>query len=240
MSFLDFALLPGVFPHTVALSAMGLMTMAEALALIITGASISGFSEGGDASVASSELGSDAPELSPLDVLRPGGLPISVGIILALFGFGASGFILHAFIPGFPGWASLLVGGVGSWGTLKILGPTLAKFLPKDETYALTEKFLIGQRATVILGTAERGSPTQARVKDWHGRELLIMVEPGEGFASISSGESCSLTSFDAKRGVWEVAGKPKEGFVLLGDGKAEADSIGFLLKKKDKELREK
>lgn len=47
-----------------------------------------------------------------------------------------------------------------------------------DETDAVSEKTFIGRVAKITLGKAEINSPAQAKLKDEHGQNHYIMVEP--------------------------------------------------------------
>ena len=65
---------------------------------------------------------------------------------------------------------------------------------PKDETTAVTQASLVGCVGVVILGTAKRGSPAQARVKDGYGQQHYVMVEPDDDNA-LMQGETVLLIS---------------------------------------------
>ena len=65
---------------------------------------------------------------------------------------------------------------------------------PKDETTAVTQESLVGCVGVVILGTAKRGSPAQARVKDGYGQQHYVMVEPDDDNA-LMQGETVLLIS---------------------------------------------
>lgn len=49
---------------------------------------------------------------------------------------------------------------------------------PKDETTAVPIEALLGKRGTISIGTARRGSPARAAVRDHFGQVHHVMVEP--------------------------------------------------------------
>jgi hypothetical protein len=78
--------------------------------------------------------------------------------------------------------------------TLPLLGITarvLARIMPKDETTAISLEDLRGKRATILLGSATPGSPTRARITDFHGQAHYLLVEPDTG--TVSEGDELIL-----------------------------------------------
>jgi hypothetical protein len=69
--------------------------------------------------------------------------------------------------------------------------------MPQDETTAVSLDSLVGKRGTITVGTARRGSPAQARVKDIHGQSHYVMVEPQEEAHPIAEGETVLLIRRD-------------------------------------------
>jgi hypothetical protein len=45
----------------------------------------------------------------------------------------------------------------------------------------------------VTIGTARRGSPAQARVRDVHGQTHYVMIEPNDEAQSVGAGEAVLL-----------------------------------------------
>ena len=87
---------------------------------------------------------------------------------------------LHASLASIPAFVVALP-------TLRVVGSLYARFAPKDETTAVSQDSLVGRIAKILIGTAARGEPAQARVVDQFGQEHLVMVEPdidGEQYQS--------------------------------------------------------
>ena len=69
----------------------------------------------------------------------------------------------------------------------------LARIMPGDETTAVSLDSLVGRRGTITIGTARRGSPAQARVKDIHGQPHYVMVEPYDDAHALVEGDTVRL-----------------------------------------------
>ena len=54
----------------------------------------------------------------------------------------------------------------------------MARIIPKDETEAVSEKSFVGCVATITIGTASKGKPAQAKLRDRLGNTHYVMVEP--------------------------------------------------------------
>lgn len=127
-----------------------------------------------------------------LSWLHFGRVPLFVLLIIFLTAFGLSGLMIQIFLKsvfGSPLHASLasIPAFVIALPTLRVVGSLYARFAPKDETTAVTQDSLVGRIAKILIGTATRGEPAQARVMDQFGQEHLVMVEPdieGEQFQS--------------------------------------------------------
>ena len=65
---------------------------------------------------------------------------------------------------------------------------TLARIVPKTETTAINRRSLGGRRGVIAQGTARRGAPAQARVRDGHGNFHYVRVEPVDDGASYPQG----------------------------------------------------
>ncbi|MFP4164628.1 MAG: YqiJ family protein [Chitinispirillaceae bacterium] len=113
-------------------------------------------------------------------------VPILVVLIVFLTSFSLSGFILQmivrqltsTFLPWYIAvWPAFLV-------TLPIVRGSsllLAKCVIRDETSAVSTSSFIGKIATITLGTARKGLPAQAKLKDKYGQVHYVMVEPDDG-----------------------------------------------------------
>lgn len=202
---------PQNWPFIVALGVMLGLALLEALVLIL-GGSLFGFvddllpdSLDGDVDVAA-EADLSAPNASSgmleqvLGWFAVGRVPFLVVVIALLTAFGLIGLILQGVLrqlTGYPLPASLaaipaLVGAsfATRWLTLQI-----ARIIPKEETSAVSRDSFIGRIATVTLGSARSGEPTQGRLVDSHGQTHYVMVEPDRAADVLAEGERVLLVS---------------------------------------------
>ena len=207
-----FALQGANLPFTIALGIMSAITLMEVLGALF-GASISSavdslmpdadldvdFDLDADADI-------DAPDIGGfhglLDWLCIGRIPILILLMMFLFFFGISGFLVQGIVQGLSGW--LLPGILASapafalsLPAVHIAGRGFEKIFPKDETYAVSAASFIGEVATVTLGTAEAGKPAQAKLTDRHERTHYVPVEPDEPGSRFKTGSQVLLVRRD-------------------------------------------
>lgn len=134
--------------------------------------------------------------------LRVGQVPILVLLVIFLTAFGLGGIAVQSFVAGLSG--HFLPAALASvpavliaLPSVRIFGGVIARLLPKEETSAVSEKTFIGRVATITLGTAARGEPTQARLHDEHGRSHYVLVEPDLDSDRFETGTQVLLVRMD-------------------------------------------
>ena len=196
---LEFIAAPANLPFAVALLVMLLIGLVEALGL--------------GASAAHLDIDADAHAGDLLAWLGIGRVPLLMVLVVFLAAFGLAGLALQQLA------ASLLGAPVSPWlaaaGALAAALPLtglgargLARIMPQDETTAVGLDELVGKRGTIMLGTARRGSPAQARVRDVHGQTHYVMVEPHDENHPFAEGETILLVH--------------REGHIFTGIGEAD------------------
>ena len=93
---------------------------------------------------------------------------------------------LAAALAAFP---SLLLTSVAA----RVLEP----IMPRDETTAIEVSSLLGKRGAISIGTARRGSPARASVRDHFGQAHNVMVEPHEDGAEFLQGDEVLLVRLE-------------------------------------------
>ncbi|WP_163336224.1 YqiJ family protein [Desulfopila sp. IMCC35008] len=203
----EYFLSPGNTPFTVALGLMVVMTVIE----IISASLGMGLSEMVDSFLP--ELDADVDVDMDMDGLdgvdggsapgslvqllawfRVGEVPVVMLFIVFLTGFGMSGlavqYLMHQIVGfGLPTVVAVVIALAASAPTVRFCGGLLGKYMPQDETYAVSEKSFQGMVATLTLGTAKAGKPAQAKLRDKHGQTHYIMVEPDNPAESFEQGE---------------------------------------------------
>lgn len=186
---LDFFLLPGNLPFSVALV---LMLMIGAAELVGLGASSVHLDVHADVH-ADGHGGADL-----LGWLGIGKVPLLIVLTVLLAFFALLGIGLQQLATQLLGaplspWlaapaafvAALPLTGVGARG--------LARILPLDETTAIGLGALVGRRAEIVIGQARRGFPARARVRDVHGQTHYVMVEPTDDDIVLDAGVTALL-----------------------------------------------
>ena len=122
-----------------------------------------------------------------------GEVPVILWAAGMLTAFGISGYILQSassaalgtLLPLFAAVPLALPPAViaGRW-----FARTLARIVPKTETSAINRRSLGGRRGVIAQGTAIRGRPAQARVRDGYGNMHYVRVEPVDDGASYPQG----------------------------------------------------
>jgi hypothetical protein len=76
---------------------------------------------------------------------------------------------------------------------VRFSGGILHRIMPKDETTAVSQGSFIGRVAVLTLGTATAGNAAQAKLRDAHGQDHYIMVEPDNKEDQFSQGDAVLL-----------------------------------------------
>jgi hypothetical protein len=167
-------LLPASLPFVAALGLLLLLGVIEGLSLLF-GASAWHWLDG---------MIEHEPPDGFLGWLHVGRAPLLVLLALLLTAFALGGFALNFValallgVP-LPRLLSVPVALLVSLPVVRALGAQLARWMPREETYAVTFDSLVG-RVARMLGHARPAYPAQAKVADGNGHTLYLMIEPDE------------------------------------------------------------
>lgn len=117
--------------------------------------------------------------------LNIGRVPVIILLVVFMTAFTVCGYVLQylAFSLGgflFPWYLATLVAVVGAVPLVRAFGRSIARYIPKDETEAVSTQELVGTRAIITIGKAKKGYPAQARTSDRYGTTHYVMVEPDD------------------------------------------------------------
>jgi len=201
----DFFLSPANTPFTIALGLMISFTLIE----VVTASMGMGLSDMIDSMLpeidADIDLDMDGADASGpgsvtklLAWFRIGEVPVVMLLIVFLTGFGLSGLILQYLAVSIiqmavPVSLAALAAFLTAIPIVRICGGVLGKFMPKDETYAVSEKSFQGKVVTITLGEARVGKPAQAKLTDQHGQTHYMMVEPDEDNQQFAQGDKAII-----------------------------------------------
>jgi hypothetical protein len=203
---LAFLLAHANLPYTIALALMLALGLFELLAMLL---GLSLLSALDDLLPREFEAGTD---------MAPGGitgllgwlcldrLPLLIWCVLALCSFAITGYSanflgLNLIDAPLPRLLSVPLALVFTAISCRVLGSRLADAMPKNETSAISVDSLAGCVATVTLGRAVKGRPTEAQVRDSFEQKHYVLVEPEQEGVEFSVGQRVVLLS--RKGRVW-------------------------------------
>jgi hypothetical protein len=187
---------PANLPFTIALAIVGLLGALEVLSLMLGGA-VSVMS--GDADVdAGVDVDADGAWGEFLNWLHVGQVPSMILLITFLLSFGIAGLLLQTLLKSATGAMlplplSLLPAFMIALPGTRLAGGILKKVLPGDESEAVSRDSFLGCGGEITVGTARRGHPAEARVRDSFGHSHYVMVEPDNDEQTFPAGSKVVL-----------------------------------------------
>jgi len=182
---------PANLPFTIALAIVLLLGALEIIGVLIGGASAIGI----DAPDVDGDVDFDGDGIFSqfLGWLHAGQIPATILAIVALFNFGVAGLLLQSGVKTLSGvmmptGIAVCIALVIALPATRISGGLLKKILPRDETEAVSSESFLGCEARITTGTARRGKPAEARLRDRFGRTHYVMVEPENDEETFASG----------------------------------------------------
>ena len=194
----DILLAPDVRPFAVAAAIMMALGGIELLAMLI------GFSIG---EMFGKEVAVDVDSGDWLGGLflwvNAGRLPLLILIVLALGIFAIAGFFLQGLAHGvgvsIPPLIASLVAAAASLPAIRVTSRSIARVIPRDETYVVDNDDFVGQVAEVSVGPLDQGLPGRVRLKDVHGNWHSLVTRASPESTPLPVGASVLLVDRDAK-----------------------------------------
>ena len=205
MSF-DFIFATENYPFALALGLMFAFAALEGVALLIGLSVSSGIDDLFPDLDVDLDIDADVPdvEFGPIAAffgwLHFGRTPALVLIIIMLTSFGLYGFTLQSTIHSiFGSYAPLIISVIVSiilaLFTTRFIGAALGRYMPKDETSAVTTDSLVGKIGTILGHQARENLSAQTRVYDDFNAPHLIFVEPVDKNETFNKGDQVYLVS---------------------------------------------
>lgn len=214
----DLFLVPQALPFAIALMVVAGLFLVEILSLLF-GATILG--TGADGPDAEFDLDTDFDlstrvdidvdlDAEPIDAELSNGamdaltwlgirdVPFLIWLVSFLTMFGLSGLIIQSIatsLLGTPLFTALAVvlAIPPALSVTRIIANWVALLMPKTESSAMRVRSMGGLRGTITQGTATRGNPAEAKVRDYHGNIHYLRVEPLEDEAVFPTGSDVIL-----------------------------------------------
>ncbi|SCB27172.1 OB-fold-containig protein [Rhizobium multihospitium] len=148
-----------------------------------------------------------------LSWINIGGVPLPILIMLALGIFAVTGFAIQSVAD--MTWAPLPAI-VASVPALAITIPlvrgstrTIARIVPRDETYAVEADDFVGRTGTVSIGPLDQGLPGRVSVKDAHGNWHQLRASAAKGESPLPIGAQVLLV--DRKADIFIAVSAPSD-----------------------------
>jgi hypothetical protein len=194
----DILLAPDVRPFAVAAAIMVALGGIELITTLI------GFSF---SDLLGSDSGLESDGHSDLDGLllwiNAGRLPLLILIMLALGVFSIGGFLLqgvaHMVGTAVPVVIAAVVAAAGSIPVIRTASRGIARIIPRDETYAVSEADFVGKVAVVSIGPLDQGLPGRVRLKDVFGNWHTVAARASLDSTALPVGASVLLVDRDAR-----------------------------------------
>ena len=187
---------PANLPFTIALAIVGLLGALEVLSLMLGGA-VSVMGGDMDADI-DADVDADGAWGEFLSWLHVGQIPSMILLITFLLSFGIAGLLLQTLLKSATGAMmplpiSLLPAFLVALPGTRLAGGILKKVLPRDESESVSRDSFLGCGGEITVGTARRGHPAEARVRDGFGRSHYVMVEPDNDEQTFPAGSKVVL-----------------------------------------------
>jgi hypothetical protein len=135
--------------------------------------------------------------------INAGRLPLLILIILAFGVFSIEGFLLqgiaHAVGTAIPVSIAALIAIAGSIPVIRTASRGIARIIPRDETYAVSDADFVGKVAMVSVGPLDQGLPGRVRLKDVFGNWHTVSARASRDSPALAVGSSVLLVDRDAK-----------------------------------------
>jgi hypothetical protein len=135
--------------------------------------------------------------------LNTGRLPLLILLVLALGVFSIEGFLLqgiaHSVGTTVPVSIAALAATAGSIPVIRTASRGIARIIPRDETYAVSDADFVGKVAVVAIGPLDQGLPGRVRLKDVFGNWHSVAARASHDSNALPVGTSVLLVDRDAK-----------------------------------------
>ena len=132
--------------------------------------------------------------IQALSWLHIGKLPLLVMLVLLLGSFaiiGISGqyLMIRLLQKPLPAGLMALIAFVLSLPTVHFIGRWLAPYLPKDESFAVSEDSFVGSMALVTQSAEQPGMSAECKIVDTYGQSHYLLIEPESPDVIFTRGE---------------------------------------------------
>lgn len=149
----------------------------------------------------------ELPDIDPTVANSPSGIlswlgardvPFLIWFVSFLTIFGLAGLMIQAassslFGAALPALIASAFAIIPALAVTRVIANWVAFLMPKTETSAMRTRYLGGHHGTITQGTAQRGKPAEAKIKDRHGNIHYLRVEPLDDDAEFAQGADVTV-----------------------------------------------
>ncbi|KQV30641.1 hypothetical protein ASC97_20795 [Rhizobium sp. Root1203] len=132
-----------------------------------------------------------------LSWLNVGGIPILILLMLVLGFFSIGGFVVQAIADAIwsplPSILASIPAVVATVPLVRGFSRAIARFVPRDETYAVDAAEFVGRIGEVVTGPLDQGLPGRVRAKDVHGNWHTLRARAAKSESPIAIGARALL-----------------------------------------------
>ncbi|MEA2908216.1 MAG: hypothetical protein QOJ15_297 [Bradyrhizobium sp.] len=129
--------------------------------------------------------------------INAGRVPLLLGVF-SIEGFLLQG-IAHAVGTALPAAIAALAAAAGSIPVIRVASRGLARIIPRDETYAVSDADFVGKVAVVAIGPLDQGLPGRVRLKDVFGNWHTVSARASPDSQALPVGASVLLVDRDVR-----------------------------------------
>lgn len=133
--------------------------------------------------------------------LNVGGVPLLVFILIVLAYFSMAGFLIQSvardIAAPLPTWMAAAAATALALPLVRGTSRLVAKIIPKDESYAISLRDLVGRVGEVMVGPLDSGLPGRVRVTDMHGNPHFVAAVAAPQSPPLPQGTSVLLVDLD-------------------------------------------
>jgi hypothetical protein len=132
--------------------------------------------------------------------LHLGRVPLLILLILFLLGFAIIGLLLQSLLHALAGFmlppaVAAVIAALGALPFVRQSGALVGRYLPQNETSALSEEDFVGRTAQIVTGEASSGNPAEARLVDEYGQQHYLRIEPDDAEVRFARGSTVLIVS---------------------------------------------
>ncbi|MDH6264230.1 OB-fold-containig protein [Bradyrhizobium sp. BR13661] len=135
---------------------------------------------------------SDNGVINAISWINVGGVPLLIFLLLALGAFSITGFLIQdvaRMVAGpLPASIASLAAVVVSVPLVRGASRSIARIIPKDESYAIGLGDLVGRVGEVVVGPLDQGPPGRVSVADIHGNRHFVLAVAAPSSAPLPQG----------------------------------------------------